>query len=252
MRGAPDWPQNGFTFGIRTVFAILIVMTRTLWQLVVCLSLVTQTRAAELFLGPESTPLKSFPEGFTSVLTGGGPPADWKVLMDALPSAMARVSPLANQSNRKKVIGQFSEVERDGRNAMLIFDGETFGDFTLNSKIKVVGGRRAQTLGMVFRWQDAENYYSFRIDTLQGWFYFRKVVNGQPLEPIGNRLEIAPNTWHSISIVCEGPRISLQLNETHKIPVLTDTQFPASVQLPILPGGTWVSVRPGSLWGSLS
>ena len=200
-------------------------MKQTLWQLILSTTLVFQSYGAVIYFEPPEMEINAVPTGFTPELAGSGPAADWKVLMDSVPSAMAQISPLANQSNRKKVIGQFSTVQSPDRFPMLLFSKESFEDFTLTSRVKVVSGQVTQTLGLVFRWQDPDNYYSFRIDTMEGWYYFRKVVNGVHQEPIGNRIKIAPNEWHSVQIECTGPKISLKLNQTESIPVLTDTQF---------------------------
>ena len=212
-------------FSIERAFASLPSMKQTLCRVFIGVTLIIQAYGAELSLEPVDTPVDSPPKGFAQSIGGEGDSAKWRVIVDALPPAMEIISPLARNTNRKKVIGQFSNALGKSRVPMLVYDKETFDDFELTTHVKVVDGQQSQTIGLVFRWQDPSNYYSFRIDTLGGWFYFRKVVNGLAQEPIGNRIDLPSGEWHSLQIKCEGPNISLSLNQTKSIPTLTDTQF---------------------------
>ncbi len=200
-------------------------MNQSFWTLLIALSSSLTLSAAELRLEPIDTPVDDFPPSFTASTGGSGPEGDWKVLTDALPSAMKRISPLAPNTNRKKVIGQFSTLQQRNRFPMLTYQPESFDDFTLTTRIKTTADSPNQNAGLVFRWQNPENYYSVRLDTKGGWFLFRKVVNGQAQEPLGNRTQVPAGEWHQLSVECQGPRITLSLNDSETIPVLTDTQF---------------------------
>lgn len=162
---------------------------------------------------------------FQPELVGKGPPAQWSVLTDSMPSAMTRISPLAPKANRKNVIGQLSRIPTESRFPMLLYSKESFEDFQLSVRLKILEGEQAQSAGVLFRWQNPQNYYSVRIDALGGWFLFIKTVNGEEQEPIGNRCKIEPRQWHTLRIQCEGPKISLRLNDAETIPTLIDTQF---------------------------
>lgn len=162
---------------------------------------------------------------FQPELIGAGPPAQWNVLTDSMPSAMTQISPLAPKANRKNVIGQLSQIPAEHRFPMLLYAKESFEGFQLSVRLKILEGEQAQSAGVLFRWQNPQNYYSVRIDALGGWFLFRKTVNGQEQEPIGNRCKIQPRQWHTLHIQCEGPKISLRLNDEETIPTIIDTQF---------------------------
>ena len=47
---------------------------------------------------------------------------------------------------------------------MLIYDGETFGDFNLTTRFKIVGGVMEQMAGIVFHFQNDSNFYVFRVE----------------------------------------------------------------------------------------
>ncbi len=185
-----------------------------------------QLSGAEIYLEHSPAALDGHDSSFHSELAGGGPPAKWSILADNLPPAMTPISPLAQNAHRKNVVGQLSKIPAENRFPMLLYTKETFEDFQLSARFKIMEGKQAQSAGIVFRWQDPQNYYSARIDTLGGWFLFKKVINGQEQEPIGNRLKIEPRQWHTLDIQCKGPQISLRFNGTETIPTLTDTQFP--------------------------
>ena len=200
-------------------------MVLKLRHFLILLTFTWLSHGSELYLEPSETPVDSFPKDYVTESNGQGDPAEWKVVMDAMPSAMEQISPLARNNNRRKVIGQFSGALNAKRESLLIYQALDFEDFTLTTRIKVVSGQVAQNIGIVFRYQDPNNYYAFRIDVAGGWYYFQKVVNGQAQDPIGNRLELAPEEWHFLKIECKGPAISLTLNENHALPTLNDTQF---------------------------
>ncbi len=200
-------------------------MKQLLYRVLFSTLLIAEIQAAELRLEPIDSPVDSSPSGFKAYLGGQGEPGEWKVVMDSLASAMQQISPLANNTNRKKVIGQFSNSLETPRFPMLIHEGESFDDFELTTQAKILDGLRSQAIGIVFRWQDPNNYYSFRVDTLNGFYYFRKVVNGQEQEPLGNRIDIKTNEWLTLKIDCKGPNITLSLGDKNQIPMLTDTEF---------------------------
>lgn len=202
-------------------------MKHSLWRFLLGLGSLLSSHAAELDLEPADVALDTLPPNFVAVTGGSGSAGEWRVIMDTLPPAMALISSKAVNTNRKKVIAQSSSDPSPNRAPMLVYEPESFEDFTLTTRLKVVQGQQAQAAGIVFRWQDAQNYYSVRIDIERGLFYFRKIVNGEEQEPLGNRAQLTRNEWNEIKIECRGSDIDLTLNGTEKLPTLNDTQFTA-------------------------
>ena len=118
-------------------------MKHTLWQLILSITLAFQSFAAEIYFETTNMPVGSAPAGFTPWVIGSGPSGDWKVRMDSLPSAMVQISPLAVQSNRKKVISQHSAAKNTNRILMLTKDKEVFEDFEMTTRVKT--GQDQQT-----------------------------------------------------------------------------------------------------------
>jgi hypothetical protein len=191
----------------------------TCWLLV--LSSVCQGLAGEKVIDFGKFALDQSPPGFSSVLSGGGKPGEWRVILDrsaAAPDAGADSSALP-------VLAQLSQDGTDERFPILIFDEENFGDFTLATRFKIVDGLFEQMAGVAFRIQDTNNYYYVRASVLGNSFRFIKVVNGQRLTTVGPSLQIERGVWHELSIECKGNRISCLLNGKPVIPPLTDNTF---------------------------
>lgn len=169
--------------------------------------------------------LNETPRGFQSLLAGRGEPGDWKIIHDEVPSGLAPLTPNNPGTSRQPVVAQLSRDRTDERFPMLVYEDETFGDFTLTTRFKLVDGKEEQMAGIAFRIQDERNYYYIRASALGGTFYFFKIVDGVRSSPIGNKIEIPQGVWHEMTIECKGPRIRAVLNGKEAIPWLDDKSF---------------------------
>ncbi len=80
------------------------------------------------------------PTNFHAVRAGGGSPGEWKIFMDEVPPLLAPLSPQAPVLSRRAVMAQTGADPTDERFPMLIYDGETFKDFKLTTRFKIVSG----------------------------------------------------------------------------------------------------------------
>ncbi len=166
--------------------------------------------------------------GFHSALAGGGEPGDWKIIMDQMPSAF---TPLTSQASRTPtmtqhaVLAQLSQDPTDERFPMLIYDKEVFKDFKLTTQFKIVSGVAEQMAGVVFRYENASNFYVLRASALGHNIRFYKVVNGLRGNLLGPDTDIATNVWHTLGIQCQGNQIICLLDEHPVMPPLTDNTF---------------------------
>ncbi len=152
------------------------------------------------------------PQGFRSTVTGKGSPGDWKILMDEEAPLMPRLTPQAKAVTRHPVLAQLARERIDEHYPLLIYDGETFADFKLTMKFKIVDGKDEQMAGLAFRIQDEKNYYYVRASALGNTFYFFKFVNGELIGPIGSKVEIPKGVWHEMSVECHGSQVTCSLN----------------------------------------
>ena len=137
--------------------------------LVVCLAaIVKPAQAAEKSFDFSDGLTNRLPEGFSSVLAGTGEPGQWKVMLEAVPSLLAPISPNAPVISKRPVAAQLSRDKTDERFPMLVYDEETFGDFSLSVRFTMVDGVADQMAGVAFRLQDEKNYYYVRASALGG------------------------------------------------------------------------------------
>ncbi len=167
------------------------------------------------------------PRGFRSVVSGAGQPGDWRIVMDAVPSALPPVSPSAPVTSKRPVVGQMSRETTDEHFPLLISDEESYGDFTATVKVKAVGGGIEQMAGLAFRIQDEKNYYVVRVSAMGNSFRFYKFVKGVRSAPIGPETPVALGVWHELTVECKGNEIRCRLNGKELIPPLKDSSFSA-------------------------
>lgn len=165
------------------------------------------------------------PPGFRSALTGKGKTGEWKIVLDETPSQMQALTPQAPSVSRRPVLAQVSRDPTDERFPLLIYQEETFGDFTLTTRFKTVAGAIERMAGIAFRIQNETNYYVVRASSLGNTFRFYKVVNGERGNLIGPETPIPSGTWHEMTIECKGNRIRCLLNGKELIPPLMDNSF---------------------------
>ena len=125
------------------------------------------------------------PPGFRSTLAGTGKPGEWKIILDEVPPLLAPLTAKAPVVTRRAVLAQLSQDPTDERFPLLIFDGDTFSDFTLTTRFKLAGGGLEQMAGIAFHLRDEKNFYVVRASGLGRNIRFYKVVDGVRSPPIG-------------------------------------------------------------------
>jgi hypothetical protein len=187
------------------------------------LLLTTIARAAERSFDFASETLGQPPRDFSSALTGGGPPGEWRIIDD--PAETPTGLPRSSVTVRHPVLAQLSTDATDERFPLLIYQPEVFGDFTLTTRFKTVAGTTERMAGIAFRYQDEKNYYVVRASSLGNSFVFYKFVDGIRSNPIGVQTDVPANTWHELTVECVGNEIRCRLNSRELFPTLTDSSF---------------------------
>jgi Domain of Unknown Function (DUF1080) len=162
---------------------------------------------------------------FFSALAGGGRPGDWKIVTDEIPSAFSPLLSGAPTMNHIPVLEQQDTDPTDERFPMLIYGKETFKDFTLTTRFKILSGALEQMAGVVFRFQNESNFYVVRVSALGHNLRFYKVQDGLRGNLIGPSLNISAGVWYSLTIHCEGNQITCWLDDHLVMPPLHDDSF---------------------------
>ena len=152
------------------------------------------------------------PPGFRSTVTGQGKPGDWRVIMDEVPSLLQPLTPGAPSIAKRAVLAQLAQDPADEHFPLLIYEGDTVGDFTLTTRFKTVKGVVEQMAGIAFRIQNETNYYVVRASSLGNTFRFYKVLNGQRGPLVGPEVPIPSGVWHELTVECKGNAIRCLLN----------------------------------------
>ena len=187
--------------------------------------LIGSVHAAEMRFNFGDYPTGDAPTNYQSLLVGDGRPATWKILMDETPSAFAPLTSKAANHASHAVMAQTSMDGSDERFPILLLSGEIFRSFKFTTRFKMVDGLTEQMAGVVFRFQNASNYYYVRASALGKNVRFYKIVNGVRSNPIGVNVDLGPGVWHTLAVQCEGNKISIFLDEKPIIPTLGDNSF---------------------------
>jgi hypothetical protein len=143
------------------------------------------------FVSYESTPIGATPEGWTATLTGKGDPK-WTVENDE------------TAPSRSKVLKQSGRATFP----LLLKNDTHIQDGFIEVKFKAIAGSQDRAAGVVWRAQDANNYYVVRANALEDNFVLYKTVSGvrSALDIVGRKggygvsVPVPANTWHSLRI----------------------------------------------------
>ncbi len=139
----------------------------------------------------------ALPSGWTVAMTHAGAPPHWQIVQDpTAPSA-----PL--------VLAQTSQDRTAGRFPMAIWDGVSIRNGEVSVAFKTISGAVDQAAGIVWRYQDAENYYIVRVNALENNVVLYKVEKGirssiapkgMPSRSYGVKHQVPKNTWSNLRI----------------------------------------------------
>lgn len=163
----------------------------------------------------ETTPVGALPAGFTTGLTGGGGPVDWRVQDD--PSAPAG----------SKVLAQTSADGTDERFPLAILDQPRLANLDVAVKFKPVGGQVDRAAGLVVRLADAGNYYVVRANALEDNVRLYRVVRGRRLQFAGADARVPSGKWQELRLRAHDSRFEVLL-DGRSLFSATDTTFAAA------------------------
>ncbi len=182
------------------------------------------------------------PVGFTQARTGRGETGAWEVKEDiTAPSG-------------KKVLAQTSSDPTNYRFPLCIYDAFEARDVDLSVSFKPLSGRVDQAAGLVWRYQDPDNYYVVRANALEENVVLYKVENGKrsDLKPqgswfaYGKDAPVPLGVWSSLRVLVRSNTFSVSLNGEHLFDVEDDT-FPRAGKV-----GLWTKADSVTLFDTLT
>jgi Domain of Unknown Function (DUF1080) len=152
------------------------------------------------------------PAGWKADKTGEGEGSVWKVVADdTAPSKSGHV--LAQTAAAPKALFN-----------LCVADDTSYQDVEASVAFKSVKGEIDQGGGIVWRYQDANNYYLARYNPLESNYRVYKVVNGKRIQlETEEDLQLKAGEWHTLKIKMVGNRIECFLDGKKILDAKDDT-----------------------------
>jgi Domain of Unknown Function (DUF1080) len=178
-------------------------MRTTLWAVAVTAAGVASLAADEkpkvLTFG--TADLGKVPAGWTAAQTGKGDGSVWKVVED-------RTAPSKSGSALAQTVESPGAVFN-----LCVAEDTSFKDVEVAVALKANAGKKDQGGGVVWRYQDANNYYVARVNPLEDNFRAYKVVGGKRSAEFQDAEAKAPaGEWHTLTVRMVGDRIECSLD----------------------------------------
>jgi hypothetical protein len=173
----------------RIVHLVLIIFA-------VCAAGTAHSQTGTTMIAIDRMTIGTAPEGFKSVRTGQGGPAQWTVVADATAAA-------------GRAIEQTSTDRTDYRFPLAIHEASSAANLDAVVRFKAVAGKVDQAGGIAIRVRDADNYYVVRANALEDNVRFYRVVEGRREQLEGANIKVTPNEWHTLGLRAEGERFTV-------------------------------------------
>ena len=168
----------------------------------------------------EGNTVGMLPRGFYAAHTGRGTQGRWEVIeVGIAPSGRLAVAQLdADRTNY--------------RFPLLVLDAPTARDVKLSVMGHPVSGTKDQAIGLIWRYQDADNYYVVRANALEDNVVLYKMENGRrtdlPLvgkgRTYGVDVPVPAEAWSRLGVRVEGELFTVFL-DGHELFQVTDETF---------------------------
>ncbi len=148
----------------------------------------------------------SVPAGWKADKTGKGDGSIWKVVADD-----------TAPSKTGYVLAQTAESPNNVFN-LCVADKPVLKDVAVSVAFKAVKGEKDQGGGIVWRYQDADNYYVARMNPLEDNYRLYHVVAGKRTQIAGKEgIKIPAGEWHTLKIEMQGDKIECYLDGKKEI-----------------------------------
>ena len=159
------------------------------------------TRKVDFSEDPVGQAPKGFEFGHTAKV---GAPGKWVVQAEGSNKYLAQIDP--DNTRSRFPVAVLSDV--------------TAADVDLSTRFRPVSGRVDQAAGLVWRFQNEDNYYIVRANALENNVVLYKVEKGKrtdlPLKgegrTYGKKAQVPSGQWSTLRVVAAGPRFEVFLN----------------------------------------
>jgi hypothetical protein len=158
------------------------------------------------------------PAGFIEALTAGGGPVQWRVVeADDAPSG-------------RRVVAQLSDDATNTRYPLAVLDKFSAKDVDVSVRFKPIAGKVDQAAGIVWRWQDKDNYFVVRANALENNVVAYKTVAGKrssigtkgDAKSYGVEAKVPSGKWSLLRVRMVGDTAEIYLNDDKLFEVEND------------------------------
>jgi hypothetical protein len=139
----------------------------------------------------ESDAVGSPPSGFLFARTGNGAEGQWVVRVE-------------KGADRNHVLSQESADPTDYRFPVAVLGEGAHRDVTLSVRARPLSGQVDQGFGLVWRYQDANNYYVTRCNADEDNCTIYHTVKGNRRAFLNRGVKVAKNSWHTLKVEAMG------------------------------------------------
>jgi hypothetical protein len=175
--------------------------------------LLAETRKVDFNEATVGQPPRGFELGHTANV---GKPGQWIIQADGSNKVLAQAD--ADATRNRFPVAVLSDVDA--------------ADVDLSVRFKPIAGRVDQAAGLVWRYQNQDNYYIVRANALEGNVVLYKVQAGKRTDlPVkgegrtyGKKAPVPAGRWSTLRVVAAGPLFEVYLDGT-KLYEVEDTTF---------------------------
>jgi Domain of Unknown Function (DUF1080) len=174
-----------------------------------------ETRKVDFSQDGVDQPPKGFEFGHTA---GVGKPGRWIIQADGTNKVLAQADPDSTRS----------------RFPVAVLSDLMAADVDLSVRFKPISGRVDQAAGLVWRYQNQDNYYIVRANALENNVVLYKVEKGKRTDlPVkgegrtyGKEAQVPSGQWSTLRVVAAGPRFEVFFNgsKLYEVEDITFTQ----------------------------
>ena len=182
----------------------------------------------------DSSAAGAAPHGFSFGRTGSGRVGQWVV----------RSAPDAPSA--PNVLAQEDSDRTDYRFPVAVADSLLFGDVSVSVRCKPVSGHVDQACGIVWRYQDQNNYYLARANALEDNVRLYYVKDGRRIQTAGWNGKVRSGAWHELRVDMRVDRIEVSFDGKQVIQA-RDSKFTAPGKV-----GVWTKADSHTLFDDLT
>ena len=168
--------------------------TKTFTALLLAIGMITNAALAET-VNFDDTKTGQLQPNWLAGVTGKGAPK-WSVEADA------------TAPSKPNVLRQSGE----GTYPWCVKKDVSLTDGFVEVKFKPISGKEDQAGGLIWRWQDGDNYYIARANALEDNVTIYHTVKGKRTEKKRVKMKVASNQWHTLRVEFQGNHFKVTLD----------------------------------------